>query len=185
MTAVRVALVLGLTGTALADEPVPVNPTAAPEAPSTPVQEPTPAPVPGPDGEAAPPEETRAREIKVVTPGERSRNNKLMIGGTFGAAVIVGAIGGYFHLDSRDASNQVSSSIPTGKPWTPARAELVDRAESSRSAAIVAYSVGGAIVVGAIVAYIMTEPKSETSVIRTTAIAPTDGGAVVTTGWSF
>jgi hypothetical protein len=194
MTAVRVVLALGLAGTAFADEPAPTTgPDPGQPVPQpAPAQEPVPTPAPMPpmpaeidDERAVPERQRRRREIRIETPGERSRDNKLMLGGLAGAAALAGGIGLYFHLDSRDAVDQVSANIPTGKPWTPARADLVERAESSRTNAIVAYSIGGAILTGAIVAFIVTEPASETSVIRTTSIVPARGGAVVTTGWSF
>ncbi len=129
-------------------------------------------------------------DIVIEIPGERSTENKLLLGGIAGAGFIAGALGAYFHLDSRSASDDVSSSKFTGQAWTTDDQTLVDRADRSRSRAIVGYSVGGALLIGAAVVYIITEPKTEKAVIRphgrgSPTIAPTQGGAVLGGMWSF
>ncbi|CAN5880379.1 hypothetical protein BH11MYX3_BH11MYX3_15030 [soil metagenome] len=129
-------------------------------------------------------------DIVIEIPGERSTENKLLLGGLAGAGAIVGAIGAYFHLDSRSASDDVSSSKFTGQAWTPDDQEAFDRADRSRSRAIIGYSVGGVLLAGAVIAYIITEPKSEKVVIRphgrgSPTIAPAEGGAVLGGMWSF
>ena len=128
-----------------------------------------------------------SRQIEIEVPGERSRNNKLMVGGLLAAGVIGGALGVYWHLDSRDASDAVASDEFTGEAWTDDHVALVERAERSKTRAIVAYSIGGAFVLGTIITYIVTDPKSETAVIRTGAVVTptTDGGAMVSKAWSF
>lgn len=131
-------------------------------------------------------------DIVVETPGERSLDNELVVGGVAGAGVIVSALGVYFHLDGRSAADKVSADSYTGKAWTTDKNALVDRADRDRTRAIACYSVGGALLVGAIVAWIITEPKSSTTVIHphglgspSASLSPTDGGALVGGTWSF
>lgn len=129
------------------------------------------------------------RDIVIETPGERTTNNKLVLGGIAGLGVVAGALGVYFHLDSRSASDAVSADALTGRAWTQEEVDLVDRASSSRTNAAVAYSLGGALLIGAVIALIVTEPPSETTVIRphtgTPTVMPTSGGAMVGGVWSF
>lgn len=130
-------------------------------------------------------------DIVIEIPGERSMENKLLLGGLAGAGFLAGVVGAYFHLDSRSASNDVSSDKFTGHAWTAEDQELVDRADRSRSRAIVGYSIGGALLIGAVVTYIVTEPASERAVIHphgrgsTALVVPTEGGAVVGGMWRF
>jgi hypothetical protein len=130
----------------------------------------------------------RTREIVVDVPGVRSRNNKIILASSTALGVLVGALGVYYHLDSRDAANAVTATTFTGRAWTPADDELVDQAERSRTRAAIAYSVGGALVTAAIVGFIFTEPKSEREVIRPHAqatLAPTQGGAMLGGVWRW
>jgi hypothetical protein len=129
-------------------------------------------------------------DIVIDVPGERTFENKLLVGGLAGGGLIAGALGVYFHLDSRSAASDVTSDHFTGHAWTAADADSVARADSSKTRAIVAYSLGGALLLGAAVALIVTEPKSTTAVIHphgrgSPTVAPTEGGAVVGGLWSF
>lgn len=131
-----------------------------------------------------------AGDITIEIPGERSSENKILLGSLAGAGLVLGALGAYWHLDSRSASNDVSSDRFTGHAWTAEDEALVDRADRSRGRAIVAYSAGGALLLGAAIVYIVTEPRSETTVIHphgrgTPTVAPTEGGAVLGGMWSF
>lgn len=129
------------------------------------------------------------REIVIDTPGERTRENKLLLAGLAGAGVLAGGLGLYWHLDSRSASREVSAKELTGKAWTSDRQALVEQADRSRTRAAIAYGIGGALVVSAVVALIVTEPPSERTVIHprsaTPTVAPIQGGAVVGGAWSF
>jgi hypothetical protein len=128
------------------------------------------------------------REIVVEVPGERSKNNKILVASLGAAGVIASALGLYWHLDSRDASKEVTADYFTGEAWTAEKVALVDRAERSKTRATIAYSFGGALLVGAIATWIITAPKSETTIIRTggVVVTPTpDGGGMVTRMWSF
>jgi hypothetical protein len=127
------------------------------------------------------------REITIEVPGERTQNQKLMLGGLLAAGVLVSSLGLYWHLDSRDASNEVSAGAFTGEGWTEEHVGLVERAERSKTRATIAYSIGGAFLIGTVAAWILTDPKSEKTVIRTGVIVtPTsDGGAMASKAWSF
>lgn len=129
------------------------------------------------------------KPITIVAPGERSTNNKLVLGAIAGAGVLAGAAGLYFHLDSRSTSDEVGTDVFTGMPWSAQKQALVDDANSSRTAAIALYGVGSAFLIGAIVYWIKTDPPDETIVIRPRAaqatIVPTPGGAVLGGTWSF
>jgi hypothetical protein len=134
------------------------------------------------------PRRVRSAEVVVDIPGERSKNNKIVLASIAGAAVLAGAIGLYFHLDSRSATSSVEASTPTGEAWTPAHDALVERAERSSARAGVAYGVGGAILLGAIVTYIATHPKGTQQIIqpsRMTTFVPAPGGGVVGSVWRF
>ncbi len=129
-------------------------------------------------------------DVVIEIPGDRSIENKLFLGGLAGAGLIAGALGAYFHLDSSSATDDVSSNKFTGHAWTAEDQELVDRADRSRSRAIVGYSVGGVLLIGTIVAYIVTAPKSEKAVIHphgrgSPTVAPTEGGAMLGGMWRF
>ncbi len=130
------------------------------------------------------------KDIVIEIPGERTTEQKLLVGGLAGAGVIIGAIGAYFHNDSRSASDDVGSDRFTGHAWTSEDQDLVDRADRSKSRAIIGYSIGGALLIGAVVAYIVTDPPSETATIHphgrgSAGLAPTDGGAMAFGAWSF
>ena len=128
----------------------------------------------------------RGKDIVVEVPGERSLTNKLVIGGVAAAAVLAGAIGLHYNLDARSAADEISASLFTGKAWTAEQEALDARASRSSTRAGIGYGVGGALLIGAIVAFIVTDPKSEKSVIRTSpAVTPLHGGALLGGAWSF
>jgi len=128
----------------------------------------------------------RPREIVVEVPGERSTSNKLLTGTLAMAGLVAGSLGLYWHLDSREASDEVTADAFTGRSWSVEDVEQVDRADRSKTLATVGYAVGGSLLVAAVVTFIVTEPASDRSVIRTGAIvSPTSGGAIVGRMWSF
>ncbi len=181
-----IVLAFGLVSrVSLAEEPLP--PSAEPAQPraETPPAVPGAGPATDDDRPAAritPPR----REIVIEVPGERTRSNMLLCGGLVGFGVIAGLLGVYWHLDSRDASEEVSTDRFSGRAWTPAHQDLVDRADRSKTLATGAYIAGGALVVGAALTFIFTAPTSTTEVIRTgTTVTPVRDGAMVTRMWSF
>ena len=130
------------------------------------------------------------KDIVIEIPGERSKENKILLASIAGSGVILGLLGAYWHLDSRSASDDVTADSFTGRAWTEEDQALFDRADRSRSRAIVAYSAGGVLLLGAAVLYMLTEPKSETAVIRphgrgSPSVSVTEGGAMLGGTWSF
>jgi len=128
------------------------------------------------------------RDIVVVTEGERSTANVLALSGVAVAALALGGAGLYYNLDARDAANKVTTTGPVGQPWTKADQATYDQAKSSSTKAEVFYGLGGACAIAVAVAYMVTAPPSETTVIHpraTALVAPTPGGAVVAGVWSF
>jgi hypothetical protein len=152
----------------------------------TPTEEPPP---PRPQSEAPViyKQPIRPREIVVDIPGVRSTQTRLMLGGLAAATLIVGGIGLYFHVESRDAANEVSRQIFAGETWTQARQDRVEDAERSKTRAIIGSTAGGLLLAGTITALILTEPKSERAVIRPrhAGVVPVPGGAIAGAGWSF
>jgi hypothetical protein len=197
-----------------------------PDAPPPPPGEPTAEPQPQPEPDAEPPRVDpaygerpqatepsnrvgpddsyvsgirRGQEIVVRFHPDRSRKNITTVAVIGGAAVLFGAVGLYFHLDSRDATAEVETNRYRGQTWTQARQDSYERAHSSARAAGVLYGIGGALALATAVTYIVTEPKLETRVIRphenrrqassdrgsTLRVAPTRGGALVGGAWTF
>jgi hypothetical protein len=126
----------------------------------------------------------------IKSQGERSTNNKLALASIAGGGLLLGAVGLYFHLDSRDAADSVSALIPTSHTWSAADQEAYDRAGSSGTKAKAFYALGSIAVLTAIVGYIITDPPTETTLIRPhrapkPVVAPEPGGAIVGGAWSF
>ena len=132
--------------------------------------------------------EPRGKDLIVDVPGERSLTNKLAIGGVAVGGLLVGALGVHFNLDAQSAADDASSQRFTGKAWTDTQDALVDRASRQSTRAGICYGVGGALIAGAIAAFIITEPKTEHTVIHTQpapAFVPVPGGALLGGTWSF
>ena len=129
-------------------------------------------------------------DYTITSPGERSTKNEVILASIAGGGAVFALIGGYYHRDSNSASNEVTATIPTNHPWSPADQANYDRAASSRTKAIVFYSIGGAALVTAAVYLIVTEPPETQTIIHPhrrfvpkVEIAPT--GAVLGGGWTF
>jgi hypothetical protein len=156
---------------------------------------PAPAPPPASDtgaNHAAPP--PGGKDIVITVEGERSRNNRIAIWSVAGAGFLIGAVGLYYNLDARSSANAVTAQDMGHVAWTPTLQAEYDNAHSSSVKAGVFYGIGGAVIIGAIVGAIVTQPHSETTVIHphgaggTAAIptvSPTAGGALVGGAWSF
>jgi hypothetical protein len=115
---------------------------------------------------------------QVVLHQERARTTRqrVLVWSLFGATALAGGVGVYFHLDSRSAAREVTTThdLVVGT-WTPDRQHTYDRAARSGTYAIVGYSVAGACLVGALAAAWLTRPGYEDKPI----VALVRGGAIV------
>ncbi len=179
-------LIVVLPRFAAADEPVPTEPLVEPVPIHDTSKE---GPPPPAESYEKPTYKTpiRPREIVIEVPGVRSKQTRLVLGSLLAAGAAAGALGVYFHLGSQSAANDVSEEVFNGQTWTSARQARLEEGEQARGRAGIAYAVGGAFVIGAIVALIATEPKSEQAVIRPrhAGVTPVPGGAIAGAGWSF
>ena len=192
MRAVFVACLLAVPRFAAAEE---VPPPAEPPVQPAPIQDTSEAPPPPRENMEKPVLKTpiRPREIVIDVPGVRTREQKIVLGSLMAAGTIAGLLGVYFHLESRSAANDVSESVFNGQTWTSDRQARLEEGERSKTRAGISYAMGGAFVIGAIVALIVTEPKSEKAVIRprhagntvSPLVSPIPGGAMAGAGWSF
>jgi hypothetical protein len=207
------ALVIGAPTIALADEPAP-TPVPGIPGPGVNVPPPTPAPAPAPQPAPAPPGDTapktdpaygdynnpdvrdfpapKGKDVIVVAYPERSKRNIITLGGMAAGGLILGAVGLYYHLDSRSAADEVGAHSFSGEPWTADKQAAYERAHSSSVTAGVFYGIGGALLIATAITYIVTEPEAETMVIHphtdpkpTALVAPIKGGAVVGGAWRF
>jgi hypothetical protein len=176
MRLASIALALLLPAQAFADDP----PAPAAEPP------PAPAPTRDPDNAADYRPQPMHKDIVIKVYEDRDTKNVLMLSGIAGLGAVLGAVGVYYNLDSRDAARAVSPKMPTNQPWTAAQQADYDRAHSSGIKAGVFYGLGGAALVTAAVLFIVTAPAEQATVIHPHyAIAPTQGGALVARAWSF
>lgn len=195
----RIALTLVVSvvaAPAFADEPAPLPSQPTPAAPGQ-VEPVTPEPEPAPAPPAEPPtnemyvpsKRTRVDDIVVKSRPDRPTKSVIVLAAAAGVSVIVGGVGVYYHLDSRDASNEINAHKHTGVAWTAEKQDTYDRAHSSAVAAGVFYGIGGALLIGTAIAYMITEPAEETTILHphtsTPVVAPTQGGAIVGGMWSF
>jgi hypothetical protein len=130
----------------------------------------------------------RGKDVVIVSYPERTKSNITMLATTAGASVVLGAVGLYFHLDARSASNEVSAKSYTSEPWSTDKADTFDRAHRSSVMAGVFYGIGGGLLLTTAIMYIATEPKAEKIVIHphtSALVIPTRGGAMVGGAWRF
>jgi hypothetical protein len=126
----------------------------------------------------------RHKDIVVRTQGERSAKNIAILASVAGAGALLGGLGAYYNLDSSSAADSVSAHSPTSTPWTPQRQATYDQAHDSGVKAEIFYGLGSALVVGAVVGLLVTQPKEETTVIHP-HITVQPGGATLGGAWSF
>ena len=141
----------------------------------------------------------------------RSHRARVVIASLVGGAVLMGGLGVLFTLDSKSKADEVSSKPGnnTGRVYT---AELDDTRRAglrSRTWAVTSFAVGGGLLVGALVAYVVSDPGRETIHVNGTStpvpathgatpppnpgpsarvhllLAPTRGGALLGGAWSF
>lgn len=184
-------------------QPLPADPNSPP--PTDPASDPAPAPPPKPDPAYGERPDTsvndpaasdmpgirRGRDIVVRYTPSRSAKNITTLAIIGGSALLLGGIGLYYHFDSRSASDSVEAIKFSGEPWTAAHQADYDRAHSSATLATAMYGIGGALLVTTAIIYMVTEPKQIETVIsphsnaKHALVAPTRGGALVGTWWSF
>jgi len=186
----RIALALVLLATpAIADEPPPPAPGPTAPAPPPPTYGPAADPADGGGNYFAAP---KGKDIVVESRDDRPTSNLVLLGALGGGVAVLGGIGVYFNLDSKSAADKVSAHKFTGQAWTSEQQADYDRSKSSAVLTGVFYGIGGALLLGTIITFIVTEPKAETIIIHphaaskpTALVAPTDGGALVGGRWSF
>lgn len=126
--------------------------------------------------------------ITVTTPGERSSQNIQFLAGLAGAGVVLVGLGVFYNLDSRSSANAVSAGDPTGQPWTSGDQADYDHTHQLAVRAGVCYGIGGAVLVGALVTWILTAPSDQVTVIQphvTPTVTPAPGGALLGGQWRF
>lgn len=178
----KVLAVMLVASHAFAEEP-------APPPPEQPAPEPDPAyderpqydPADGGGGYFAAP---KGKDIYIKQYPDRSRANIIGLWSTAGAGVVLGGVGLAFHLDYRSKADDLASKRFTGEPWTADRQAVYDDAHRSSVVAGVFYGLGGATLLAATIAFIVTEPKVETIVIHP-HVDPKPGGAIIGGGFSF
>jgi hypothetical protein len=127
---------------------------------------------------------------------ERTMRQKVVIGSLFGGSVLFGGVGLLFHIDSKHKSDQVSTDAGhhTGQVYTQELDDTRHAAVRSRNIAIASYAVGGGLLIGTFIAYLLTDPGQETIRVGTEAaggsgarllVAPTERGALVGGSWRF
>jgi hypothetical protein len=126
---------------------------------------------------------------------ERTTRQRVLIGSLFGGSVLLGGVGLLFHIDSKHKSDEVSTDAGhhTGHIYTEELDDTRRAALRSRNFAIASYALGGGLLVGTFIAYLLTDPGQETIRVGTEAestgarllVAPTESGAVVGGSWRF
>ncbi len=121
--------------------------------------------------------------------GQRSPKNKLVLSGMAAGTLLFGGLGLYFHLESRDAANDVTAFAgePTNLIYTPGLDQRRIDADTNKTRATVLYGLGGAALITTIVTYIVTSPPDELreyessgdSRVATPYVVPVEGGAMM------
>src|SRR5262245_52535927 len=145
----RIALAfvaLAAPAVAVADEPLPPAPAPPP------VDRPAADPADGGGRYFAPP---KGRDIVITSRDDRSTENITLLAVLGAAGVVSGGLGLYFNLDARKAAADVSADRFTGEVWTAERDATYDRANRSSMLAGVFYGIGGALLVGTAITYIV------------------------------
>jgi hypothetical protein len=183
----KVLAMLLVASYAYAEEPAPPPPPPEQPAPEQPAPDPAYGEKPErdlADGGAGYFAAPKGKDIYIKQYPDRSRANVIGLWTTAGAGVVLTGVGLAFHLDYRSKANDLSSDRFTGEPWTAERQATFDDAHSSSVMAGVFYGLGGATLLAATIAFIVTEPKVVTIVIHP-HVDPKNGGAMIGGGFSF
>ena len=139
-------------------------------------------------------QEGRTDTLSFKVDRERNTRQRILIASLFGGAVVVGGVGLLFHIDSKNKADEVStdSGRHTGRVYTEELDDTRRAGLRSRNLAIASYALGGGLLVGTLVAYLLTDPGQETIHVSTEPepgarllVEPTEGGALVGGGWRF
>ena len=126
--------------------------------------------------------------IVVTTPGERSSHNLQFIAGLTGVGLVLTGLGAFYNLDSRSESNRLTAEAPTGQPWTAGDQAEYDDAHRLARDAVICYSLGGLVLISALVSWIATAPDDQYVTVQPHAqptLTPTPGGALLGGSWRF
>ena len=128
--------------------------------------------------------------------GERSNTELIVVGSLIGAGLATGGLGIIFNLKSQSAANDVDA--PAGDATSKIYDQSIDdrRQDASRfrTAAIVTYSIGGALFIAGVTAFIITHPpdrlveygsEDDQELSAIPVLVPIKGGAVLAKSWSF
>ncbi len=122
--------------------------------------------------------------------GSRTKAQNITLLSLAGATLLSGAVGGYYLLDARDQGNKVSASgMHTLRTWSAELQATHDDALRSNTIGSVAIGISGGLALATIITYIVTQPDMKTGYqdwqAKVPALSPTNGGVVVSRGWSF
>ncbi len=140
-------------------------------------------------------DDAASKEVTFRVDRSRTTKQRLVIGALFGGAVLFGGAGVLFHLDSRNAADEVGAvGAHTGNVWSSSLEDTRRRGERSKFLAGAGYVLGGAFLVSSIVALIITEPGSDIVGVSSqpaekrqipVSLVPLPGGAMVGKAWLF
>jgi len=123
---------------------------------------------------------------KRLVPGERTRKEKVLLYSMAGATLAAAGLATGFALHSRSKANDVSTTgTHTGLIYTQSREDTRDSSVQSRGIASATFAVSGALLVTTTVLFVATHPDPVEAQSAAASIAPTRGGALVTSAWSF
>jgi len=128
--------------------------------------------------------------------GERTRNQKIVLVSLGGAMLLTIGLAVYFHLESDEASDEVTrlSGSHSGLIYTPEVDDRRQDAIDNRNLATGMYVVSGALLASVVVAFIWTSPddeiheygsSSDSRVSTTPYLAPIEGGLMVGKAWIY
>ena len=140
-------------------------------------------------------QEGRNDSLSFTVDRERNTRQRILIASLFGGSLVLGGVGLLFHIDSKNKADDVStdSGRHSGRVYTEELDDTRRAGIRSRNLAIASYALGGGLLVGTFLAYLLTDPGQETIHVSTEEqpgqarllVEPTDGGALVGGSWRF
>jgi hypothetical protein len=129
-------------------------------------------------------------DIVIDTPGERTNLNIAVLSTTAGIGAVLLGIGALYTLQANSDAMDLGSPGAAGVTWDAAHQAKQDQLHDDNRNMAICYGAGGALVIAAAIALIVTEPKGTHSVIHPNSgvqpvAAPTAGGATFGARWSF